>query len=76
MSANVTDASELFNMRRRYAQRQRRALVPPAPTYIVLCVENLSLDELAHRLRGTGLRVTSRFGHPVLHESKEPPPAA
>lgn len=68
--SQVIDLAEI-----RVLRRQRRES-PPLPHFEVVLVENLSIGELAHRLRGTGLVFSSRHGFTVLHESPSPDPAA
>ena len=71
MTAEIYDLAEIRVLRRRVARE-----FPRANHYQVVLLENLSIGELANRLRGTDLAFSNRHGHIVLHKAPSPTPAA
>ena len=68
---NVFDATPYFAAKRQWRERRRTD-----PTYVVVLLENMSVGELVHKLRGTGLAVSTRHGQVVLHTQSTPDSAA
>ena len=66
---SVTDITELLRQRRAAEQ------APPPEVYSVLLLKDMSLGELAMRLRSVGLGLSNRHGFIVLHTINPPPQA-
>lgn len=64
MILNWSEAA--FRLRQRRAETERRKMIQRVSLYIVVMLEDMSVGDLVHRLKGTGLTVSTMHGQNVI----------